>query len=76
MLAEITADAVCARLVSERVQNNPEEYDGFHWDQYYAEYSKLISRFLPTGPKSFKYRQKPDGCAVQQHAIEQDYEIS
>ncbi|MCY3614877.1 MAG: hypothetical protein OXH03_07275 [Bacteroidetes bacterium] len=51
MLAEITADAVCARLVSERVQNNPEEYDGFHWDQYYAEYSKLISRFLPTAQK-------------------------
>lgn len=51
MLAEITADAVCARLVSERVQNNPEEYDGFHWDQYYAEYSKLTSRFLPTAQK-------------------------
>lgn len=51
MLAEITADAVCARLVSERVQNNPEEYNGFHWDQYYAEYSKLISRFLPTAQK-------------------------
>ncbi len=51
MLAEITADAVCARLVSERVQNNPEEYDGFHWDQYYAEYSKLLSRFLPTAQK-------------------------
>ena len=51
MLAEITADAVCARLVSERVQNNPEEYSGFHWDQYYAEYSKLFSRFLPTAQK-------------------------
>ncbi len=51
MLAEITADAVCARLVSERVQNNPEEYDGAHWDEYYAEYSKLISQFLPTAQK-------------------------
>jgi len=51
MLAEITADAVCAHLVSERVQNNPEEYDGAHWDQYYAEYSRLVSRFLPIAQK-------------------------
>ncbi len=50
MLAEITADAVCARMISERVQNNPEEYDG-SWDQYYAEYSKLISQFLPIAQK-------------------------
>jgi len=50
MLAEITADAVCARMVSERVQNNPEEYDG-SWEQYYAEYSRLISQFLPIAQK-------------------------
>ena len=51
ILAEITADAVCARLVSERATANPEEYDDAHWDQYYAEYSKLISRFLPMAHK-------------------------
>jgi len=50
MLAEITADAVCARMIRERFQNNPEEYDGT-WDQFYDEYCRLISKFLPLAQK-------------------------
>ncbi len=51
VLAEVTADAVCARLVSDRVRASPEEYEGADWDQYYAEYSQLITRFLPIAHK-------------------------
>ena len=51
VLAEITADAVCARLISNNVRTNPEEYEDADWDQFYAEYSRLITNFLPNAHK-------------------------
>ncbi len=47
VLAEITAEAVCARLISDNVRANPEEYEDADWDLFYAEYSRLITNFLP-----------------------------
>ncbi|MDQ7842088.1 MAG: hypothetical protein RDU83_13870 [bacterium] len=52
LLAEVVADAVCARLVSRNVQANPEEYEDADWDHYYAQYSKYMTQFLPTAHKS------------------------
>ena len=51
VLAEVTADAVCARLISDSVRTNPEEYEDADWDQFYAEYSRLITSFLPDAHK-------------------------
>ncbi|MDE2732243.1 MAG: hypothetical protein OXM02_03800 [Bacteroidota bacterium] len=51
ILAEITAGAVCAKLVGDHVSTNPEEYEGTHWDQYYDEYMRLMARFLPIAHK-------------------------
>ena len=51
VLAEVTADAVCARLISDNVRTNPEEYEDADWDHFYAEYSRLITSFLPDAHK-------------------------
>lgn len=51
LIAEIVADAVCARLVSLNVEANPEEYEDADWDQYYAEYTRQMTRFLPVAHK-------------------------
>ena len=47
LVAEIVADAVCALLVRRSVQASPEEYEDADWDAYYAQYSKLMTQFLP-----------------------------
>lgn len=51
LIAEIVADAVCAQLLSNNSQQNPHEYEGADWDQYYAEFSRYMTRFLPTAHK-------------------------
>lgn len=51
LLAEIVADAVCARLLDQNIKACPEDYEGADWDQYYAEYSKHMTRFLPIAHK-------------------------
>jgi hypothetical protein len=52
LLAEIVADAVCQRLVSSNVRANPEEWEGADWDQFYSEYSQLMTKFLPIAHQS------------------------
>ncbi len=52
LVAEVVADAVCARLVSHAVQANPEEYEDADWDAYYAQYSKYMTQFLPIAHKT------------------------
>ena len=47
LLAEVVADAVCARLVSRSVQARPEEFEDADWDLYYQLYSKHMTAFLP-----------------------------
>ena len=51
VLAEVIADAVCSRLISDSTRNNPEEYEDADWDQFYAEYSRLLTSFLPEAHK-------------------------
>ena len=47
LVAEIVADAVCTEIVSRNGQLHPENYVNADWDQYYAEWSDLMTRFLP-----------------------------
>ncbi|MEW5702280.1 MAG: hypothetical protein AB1792_08635 [Candidatus Zixiibacteriota bacterium] len=47
LLAEIVADAVCARLLGRNETIRPEEYTDSDWDAYYAEYTAMMTRFLP-----------------------------
>ena len=47
LVAEIVADAVCANVVSRNAETNPESYANADWDQYYAEYSEYMTKFLP-----------------------------
>ncbi len=47
LLAEIVSDAVCANMMSRKVDEAPEDYEDADWDLYYAEYSKYMTLFLP-----------------------------
>ena len=51
LLAEIVADAVCAKLLAQNIQANPEDYENADWDQYYADYSRYMAGFLPVAHK-------------------------
>lgn len=51
LLAEIVADAVCSKALESHIQDNMEEYEGADWNAYYAEYSKLMTQFLPIAHK-------------------------
>ena len=47
LLGEIVADAVCYRLLSQKIQANPEDYENADWDMFYFEFSQHMTRFLP-----------------------------
>ncbi|MFH0964102.1 MAG: hypothetical protein V2A58_08820 [Planctomycetota bacterium] len=51
LLAEVVAEAVCARVVGRNVQARPEEYAEADWDSYYARYTKHMTHFLPIAHK-------------------------
>lgn len=47
LLAEIVAEAICSRLLGQNEEARPQEYRDADWDTYYAEYTKLLTQFLP-----------------------------
>ena len=47
LLAEIVSDALCAQMLSRDIQKAPEDYEDPDWDLFYAEYSRLMTSFLP-----------------------------
>jgi hypothetical protein len=47
LLAEIVAEAICSRLISDRQRDNPEAYGEYDWEAYYADYTRLMTKFLP-----------------------------
>lgn len=47
LLAEIVAEAVCARIISRSTESRPAEYDEYDWEAYYADYTRLLTEFLP-----------------------------
>jgi hypothetical protein len=52
LLAEIVAEAVCSLVISKNAALRREEYEDFDWDAYYAEYTKLMTEFLPIAHES------------------------
>jgi len=47
LVAEIVADAVCSKIVEKREMTGQYDDEDVDWNFYYAEYSKLLTRFLP-----------------------------
>ena len=47
LLAEIVADAVCSKILERRVIARPEEYEDADWQDYSADFTKLMTEFLP-----------------------------
>jgi hypothetical protein len=47
LLAEIVAEAVCARIISRNAETRPVEYEEYDWEAYYADYTKMLTEFLP-----------------------------
>ena len=51
LLAEIIADAVCTRALNQYERDNPTEFHDVDWNVYYAEFSELMTQFLPRAHK-------------------------
>ncbi len=47
LLAEIVAEAVCARIMEHQDELSPGGRGEYGWDDYYAQFCKLMTRFLP-----------------------------
>ena len=47
LLAEVVAEALCARRLEGNIQANPGDFEAMSWDDYYRHFSELLSRFLP-----------------------------
>ena len=47
LLAEVVAEALCARRLQGNIEANPGDFEGISWDDYYRHFTQLMSRFLP-----------------------------
>ena len=47
LVGEIVADAVCSETLRNRIRQAPFDWEGQDWDAHYAEWSKLMTEFLP-----------------------------
>jgi hypothetical protein len=52
LLAEIVAFAVCEKILSRNIQQNPDEFLDADFDMFIAERDELVSRFLPAAHES------------------------
>ena len=51
LLAEIVADAVCGKIIERREKVGLYDDEQQDWNQFYAEFSSLMTRFLPIAHK-------------------------
>ncbi len=47
LLAEVVAEALCARRLLGNIEANPRDFDGMSWDDYYHHFARMMSEFLP-----------------------------
>ena len=47
LLAELLAEALCARRLEGNIESNPDDFEGTKWDDYYGNFALLVSRILP-----------------------------
>ena len=51
LLAEIVADAVCSKIIERREKAGFYDDEQQDWNQFYADFSRLMTQFLPTAHK-------------------------
>lgn len=47
LLAEVVAEALCARRLEGNIRANPGDFEAMSWDDHYRHFSELMTRFLP-----------------------------
>ena len=47
LLAEVVAEALCARRLEGNIEANPRDFEGMSWDDYYRYFARMMSEFLP-----------------------------
>ncbi len=47
LLAEVVAEALCARRLQGNIEANPRDFEGMSWDEYYRHFARMMSEFLP-----------------------------
>ena len=47
LLAEVVAEALCARRLQGNLEANPRDFEGASWDDYYQYFARMMSEFLP-----------------------------
>lgn len=47
LLAEVVAEALCARRLEGNIEANPSDFEGMSWDEYYRHFARMMSEFLP-----------------------------
>ena len=47
LLAEVVAEALCARWRQGNIEANQSDFDGMSWDEYYRHFARMMSEFLP-----------------------------
>ena len=47
LLAEVVAEALCARRLQGNIESNPRDFEGMSWDDYYRHFARMMSEFLP-----------------------------
>ena len=47
LLAEVVAEALCARRLQGNIEANPSDFDAMSWDEYYRHFARMMSEFLP-----------------------------
>lgn len=47
LLAEVVAEALCARRLQGNIEANPRDFEGMSWDDYYRHFARMMSDFLP-----------------------------
>ena len=46
LLAEVVAEALCARRLQGNIEANPRDFEGMSWDDYYRHFARMMSEFL------------------------------
>ena len=47
LLAEVVAEALCARGLQGNIEANPRDFEGMSWDDHYRHFARMMSDFLP-----------------------------
>ena len=47
LLAEVVAEALCARRLQGNIEANPRDFEGMSWDDHYRHFARMMSEFLP-----------------------------